>query len=559
MASLVGATTINKDQTAQNLILKGNVSYDITLAWDEPAASRTITINDPGANDAFVFLAAGQTLTNKTIDAASNTISNIGASEVTTGLITGQVEDTTPDSAADYVLTYDASAGVLKKVLLDNLPSAGGANSLSDLTDTTITTPSAGQLLIYDGVDSWDNKAMSGDATIDANGVLSLETDAVDAITEIAASLRTGADPTLVTGTVGTNGNLIQWNVDGDAVDSNIAATNVSLLDTAQTYTGSKTYNPGTTPSDAIKLDIDAPTTAGTRDSHKLIITGASYDTAGHKIDWQLYVGPTSNAGASTFHIQSRIDAAAFADRLTITDAGDVVIPGNLTVNGTTTTISSTTLEVADKSIRTNVGGTTAGATDAGLEVEGDGAATIGALRFLDSAATKFTIGDGTTQYEVVGTSATQTLTNKTIDTASNTLTIAETDIIDGTILARVADAETITGQWIFNNFGKLTQANGLASGNDVQLGDLGTATSTVTGYDSQALILKGSTWSASASAAQDTDFRILFNAASETSFQLLFQKKVGAGSVVNIAALDQDGNLKIAGTLEEAATISTL
>ncbi len=43
-----------------------------------------------------------------------------------------------------------------------------------------------------------------------------------------------------------------------------------------------------------------------------------------------------------------------------------------------------------------------------------------------------------------------QTLTNKTIDTANNTLTVAEADITDGTILARVASSEVISGQWEF-------------------------------------------------------------------------------------------------------------
>jgi hypothetical protein len=38
--------------------------------------------------------------------------------------------DATPDGAADYVVTYDASAGAPKKVLLDNLPGGGGASDL---------------------------------------------------------------------------------------------------------------------------------------------------------------------------------------------------------------------------------------------------------------------------------------------------------------------------------------------------------------------------------------------------------------------------------------------
>lgn len=42
--------------------------------------------------------------------------------------ITGLTEDTTPDSAADFVMTYDASASTLKKVKLSNLVSGGGAS-----------------------------------------------------------------------------------------------------------------------------------------------------------------------------------------------------------------------------------------------------------------------------------------------------------------------------------------------------------------------------------------------------------------------------------------------
>jgi hypothetical protein len=55
--------------------------------------------------------------------------------------------DGTPDGAADYVLTYDASAGIHKKVLLNNLPSGGGGinNVVED------TTPQLGGNLDYNG------------------------------------------------------------------------------------------------------------------------------------------------------------------------------------------------------------------------------------------------------------------------------------------------------------------------------------------------------------------------------------------------------------------------
>lgn len=55
--------------------------------------------------------------------------------------ITGQVADASPDGANDYVLTYDASATSLKKVLLSNLPAGGGIPTAitvaNEATDTT--------------------------------------------------------------------------------------------------------------------------------------------------------------------------------------------------------------------------------------------------------------------------------------------------------------------------------------------------------------------------------------------------------------------------------------
>jgi len=48
---------------------------------------------------------------------------------------------------------------------------------------------------------------------------INLPSSAIDALTEIAAGLKSGADGDLITGTAGTNGNLGCWNPDGDIVD----------------------------------------------------------------------------------------------------------------------------------------------------------------------------------------------------------------------------------------------------------------------------------------------------------------------------------------------------
>lgn len=55
-----------------------------------------------------------------------------------------------------------------------------------------------------------------------------LPADAVDAITEIAAALKSGADGTLVTGTAGSDTEFAIWNSDGDLVATGwVVASNV--------------------------------------------------------------------------------------------------------------------------------------------------------------------------------------------------------------------------------------------------------------------------------------------------------------------------------------------
>jgi hypothetical protein len=81
----------------------------------------------------------------------------------------------------------------------------------------------------------------------------------------------------------------------------------------------------GTTPIDAVMLNMAAPSSDGQRDSHFQVIRGSSFiSSAAHTTDWRYFVDITSGAGASTFTLQSRIDAAGFANRLTITDGGTV-------------------------------------------------------------------------------------------------------------------------------------------------------------------------------------------------------------------------------------------
>lgn len=103
--------------------------------------------------------------------------------------------------------------------------------------------------------------------------------------------------------------------------------------------------------------------------------------------------------------------------------SGDLTVTGDLVVNGTTTTLNTTTLDVEDTNITVNKGGNDASSEGAGLTVERTG--TSGSLIYANASATKFRSGDAGAEVDLVGTTSTQALTNKTLVVASNTVTTA--------------------------------------------------------------------------------------------------------------------------------------
>ena len=117
------------------------------------------------------------------------------------------------------------------------------------------------------------------------------------------------------------------------------------------------------------------------------------------------------------------IGASMGANNLTLGGASStVVVAGDLTVSGTTTTVNSTTVDVVDKNITLSKGGNDATSEGAGFTVDRTG--TKGSLIYKAASASKWAIGDLASEVDVVSASGVQQLTNKDYDggTASNTL-----------------------------------------------------------------------------------------------------------------------------------------
>jgi hypothetical protein len=141
-------------------------------------------------------------------------------------------------------------------------------------------------------------------------------------------------------------------------------------------------------------------------------------------------------AGASSFA------ANAGANNVTVGGASStVVIPGNLQVQGTTTQVDTTNMNVKDANVLLNDGGNDASSEGAGWTVERTG--TSGSVIYGAAYASRWAVGDLGSEAEMVTVSHTQIITNKDIDggTASNSrrITIPSDTIANLTALTRKA------------------------------------------------------------------------------------------------------------------------
>ncbi len=156
------------------------------------------------------------------------------------------------------------------------------------------------------------------------------------------------------------------------------------------------------------------------------------------KFSLKLHPADNTNPGIVTTGSQTLAGDKTFND--------DVIIQGDLTVNGTTVTINATNLDVEDKSITVNFGGNDASSEGAGLLVDRTG--TKGSIIYANAATSKFKVGDLASEAEIATISHSQTLTNKSIDADANTITnIENADIKVGAAI----DAAKISNGLISN------------------------------------------------------------------------------------------------------------
>ena len=334
------------------------------------------------------------------------TVNDTGAMTLSTAAITGQTAEATPSGANDFVLMYDASATALKKVTVSNLLQGGvSSDSLSALTDTTIASVASAQVLIYDGTDSWDNKTIGGDITINASGVAAI---GADKVTGTMIHANAVDDSSL-------EQNGTTFRVKASGVTNAMLAGSIAMSKTALVAGTGITLSTNT-------LNVDAAQTQ---------ITSVGALNAG---------SITSGFGA--------IDTGSS----NITTTGTVTV-GNLVVNGTSTRVDVSVMTVVDPIIHLQTaagGGNLASDTnkDVGIAMEyHNGSAAKEAFLGWDDSAGKLTfIPDASISSEVVSGSVGTIVANLEGNVTGDTSGSSGSTTGNAATATALANARTIGG-----------------------------------------------------------------------------------------------------------------
>ena len=388
-------------------------SFETTLSVTDPTVDRTITF--PDATGTVVLKDTTDTLTNKSISLTTNTVSGTLA-EFNTALSGDDfVSLTGTETLTNKTLTSPTfTSPALGTPASGTLTNATGL-PVSGITSSTTTALGLGSIEL----------GHASDTTIARSGAGVVTIEGVEVTTNSATQTLT--NKTLTTPTI--NG--------------------PTITDTGQTPTIHGIYLPaphtiifeGTTAN-----DFETTLTAGEPTGDRTVTLPDATGTVAltnNKLD--AFAATTSAELRTVISDETGTGGLVFADTPTLVTPNigaatgtSLVLSGDLTVNGTTTTINSTEITIDDKNL---VLGSVATPTDAGAD--GGGITLKGAtdktINWVDATdawtfSEHINLASGKAFYlnGTLETAATQTLTNKTIDGASNTLTVRVGQDISG-------------------------------------------------------------------------------------------------------------------------------
>ena len=416
-------------------VSSGTIASGGNLGLD--SNNKIVKANVPTTHDAVTLTGtpdyitiSGQEITRNAIDLAQDVTGTLGVSKGGTGLtsISTLLNSNTTKSDVGLGNVEDKSSATIRgEIVSGNIPNNAADTSGNAATATALETARTIAGVSFDGT---GNISLNNNAITNGAGYITSQTDTIDMGDGFVIEDGDGTEVTI------TENKEIKF-VEGGGIDINFTDTSTGsdtdpfdLTFTVQTLNQDTTGKAAT--ADALEtartiggvsfdgsanIDLPGVNTSGNQDTSGNAATATALATArtiaGVSFDGTGNISLNNNAitnGAGYITSAGTVDdvsndnlrdalaalesaGGAANENITIgADSGDtIVITGNLQVNGTTTTIDTTNLNVTDQWINLNDGGA---AADGGIVIEGDGVSfgwdnSAGRWGYLSTGATE--------------------------------------------------------------------------------------------------------------------------------------------------------------------------
>ena len=397
-------------------------SASVTFA----AVTAPLIGNVTGNADTATALAASRTI-ELTGDVTGSVSFNGSANASITATIAANSVALGTDTTGNYMSGLSAGTGIS----VSHTPGEGSSASISlnatldDLSNVTAPSPSTNQYLRWNGT-AWVNSALVSDSNQNfAAGTDTLISGSLSGSyntgvgSYVMGINTTGFDNTAVgyqSGMLLTTGsaNTFVGKVSGNAVSTGIRNTAVGHGALANTTTGSSNTavgrEAGLNANGGNSVFIGAQAGDSTTTGTNVIVIGTGSDASSASVSNEITLG---NSSITKFRIPGlNLEATSgtittSSGNLTINSVGgtvtiddDLIISGGLTVSGTTTTVNTETINLADNIITLNSNETSTPSQNAGIEVERGTSANV-ALRWNETSDKWEITEDGSTYNEI--------------------------------------------------------------------------------------------------------------------------------------------------------------
>ena len=332
-----------------------------------------------------------------------------GTINVDAGVVTGATSITSTAFVGTLSTPAQAnvtSLGTLTALQVDNLNLNG--NVLSTTSGNLSITPVSGSTIVLDGTIIVDAGIVTGATSITSTGFTGALTGNATTATTLAAARNFSASGDLTAPNVSFNGgaavNLVTTLA---TVNSNVGSFGGTTAIPVLTVNAKGLVTAASTVAISSTLDIAADsgsdngvlvgTDTLTVSGGTGVATPVSGDTI--TIDIGQAVATTSNV---TFN-NVAVDGTLTSDDITastMTASGHVVVQGNLTVNGTTTTVNSNTVAIGDSIMTLNNDETGTPSENAGFEIERGTSTNVSLL--WNEGTDYWQINDGSTTSKIM-------------------------------------------------------------------------------------------------------------------------------------------------------------